>query len=282
MSTNVRYATILTEESDDLRIRYIANKHIFQNFDNAASYNPAYLSNIISIDNNTSVLSVYNSWVGVGATTPTDINNLFQVNSYTGNTQFVVGAGGVGINTSTVTDAPNVFSVYGSGYFSDSVGIGTNLATEKLRVDGNVQAFLFRARGADYAELEELDDSVVDIPADGKMIGFNDKGKVVLAYSNSIHFGIVSHKPSLIGNEKILDEIEKQRCIPIVYIGKVEVSLDKHVEIGDYIIPCKNGQDEIGIRTVSKKDIAFSDFIQAIGYIHRHISSTIYEVIVRI
>jgi len=282
MSTNVHYATILTEELDDLRIRYIANKHIFQNFNNAASYNSGYLSNIIGIDNNNSVLSIYNSWVGVGVTNPADIDNLFQVNTSSGNTKFVVGAGGVGINTSTVTNSPAVFSVYGGGYFSDSVGIGTNVATEKLRVDGNVQAFLFRARGADYAELEELDDTVVDIPVDGRMIGFNDKGKVVLTYSNSIHFGIVSHKPSLIGNEKILDEIEKQRCIPIVYIGKVEVSLHENVEIGDYIIPCKNGQDEIGIRTVSKKNIVFSDFIQAIGYIHRHISSTIYEVIVRI
>jgi len=279
MSTsNVRYATILTEEADNLRIRYIANKHIFQNFNPIASYNAAYLSNIIGIENNTSVFTITDDWVGVGVTYPSTVDNLFQVNN-----QFIVGTNNVGINTTSVASSLATFNVFGTGYFSDSVGIGTNSSGEKLRVDGNIQACLFKARGADYAELEKVDDSLPTLPKDGTLIGFNKHGNVVTKYSESIHFGVVSHKPSLLGNEKILEETEKERCIPIVYLGKVEMVLwDEDVSIGDYVIPCPQGGDTIGVKIIPKYKITFSDFVQVIGYVHRRISESVYEVIVRI
>lgn len=278
MSTsNVRYATILTEEVDNLRIRYIANKHIFQNFNPGASYNAAYLSNIIAIENNTSVFTITDNWVGVGITNPTSSDTSFQVN-----TQLVVGSTGVGINTSSVTDTLSTLSVYGTGYFSESVGIGTNIPNEKLRVDGNVQAFLFKARGADYAELEKIDESVTEIPTDGSIIGFNDQGNVVTTYSTSIHFGVVSHKPSLLGNEKLLDKEQREKCIPIVYVGKVDMVLPGDVSIGDYVSPCYEEGDTIGIQTISKEVITFGEFTKVIGYVHRRIAGSMYEVIVRI
>lgn len=277
MSTsNVRYATILTEEKDNLRIRYIANKHIFQNFNPTASYNAAYLSNIIGIENNTSVFTITDNWVGVGVTYPSSLDNSFQVNN-----QFIVGTNSVGINTFTVANS-STFNVFGTGYFSDSVGIGTNITGEKLRVDGNIQAFLFKARGADYAELEKVDDSLTTLPKDGTLIGFNKHGNVVTKYSESIHFGVVSHKPSLLGNEKILEEAERERCVPIVYLGKVEMVFSGDISIGDYMIPCAQEGDTIGVRIVPKHNITFTDFVQVIGYVHRRISESMYEVIVRI
>lgn len=283
--SGTKYATILTEESDDLRIRYLANKHIFQLFDPFASYNPAYLSNIISIDNNDSVLTMYNNWVGVGVTNPTATGNIFQVNNSSGNTQFIINNSCVGINTSSLGDATSTFNVIGSCYFSESVGIGTKVPTEKLRVDGNVQAFLFKAKGADYAEWEELEEGI-DIPKEGTVVGFNKHGKITSTYQESVHFGVVSHKPSLLGNEKLLES--STRCVPIVYVGKANLQLSQKeqevLEIGDFLLPKETMEGGITISILSRKMIRMEEYIQAIGYIHRKVPNTedIYEAILRI
>ena len=45
----------------------------------------------------------------------------------------------LGVNTSTASGLPQSLSVYGGGYFSGSVGIGTTTPSQKLDVMGNIQ-----------------------------------------------------------------------------------------------------------------------------------------------
>jgi hypothetical protein len=279
MST--KYATILTEPEDNLRIRYIANKHIFQNFNQGASYNSYYLSNIVGITNNDSVLTVYNRWVGVGVTTTSSSDNVFQVNSLAGNTILTVGNNTVGINTSSVLNSPGTFNVYGNTYLQGYVGIGTVNPTERLRVEGNVQAYMFRARGADYAEWEEVDKEEGILPTHGEIIGFTIDGKITTKWSKSIHFGVVSEKPSVLGNEKLLEETESKRYLPIIYMGKIQMYIDQEAAPGDYIIPIQGKTDKISYAIVSPKEITFSQYRVMIGYIHRNVEKQFYECIVR-
>lgn len=274
-----RYATVLTEKEDNQRIRYIANKHIFQTFKTSAVSDPYFLSNIVGINENNNILTITNGWVGVGTTTQTAAN-LFQVTNMFNNNLLSVNQSGVGINTSSPNADIFALSVFGSSYYSGDVGIGTTMPTEKLRVEGNVQAYIFKARGADYAEWEVLDENEKTIPKSGEVVGFNTQGKITTNYSDSVHFGVVSLKPSIIGNEEILEANKK--CVPVVYMGKIRMELDnENIQIGDYLIPILGNNNSITIDIKSPGSLTFKEYLTSIGYIHRFIEKRIYEIIIR-
>jgi len=274
-----KIATILIEKEDNQRIRYIANRHILQTFKTGDIENPYFLSNIVGNEQQESVLTITNGWVGIGVTNQF-ANNILQVNNENNNTLLAVNQTGVGINTSVPGNTNFSFSVYGSSYYAGDVGIGTTVATEKLRVEGNVQAYIFKARGADYAEWEAVSLNAGN-PKSGTVVGFNKQGQITAKYSESIHFGVVSLNPSIIGNEEILDSVNTY--LPVVYMGKIkmELNLMTNVQIGDYLIPCYDEADNITIITVSPNRILFQEYIKSIGYIHRHIEKSIYEIIIR-
>jgi hypothetical protein len=272
-----RYATILTEQEDNKRIRYIANRHIFQNFKPGDVSNPYFLSNIVGLNENNNTMTITNGWVGIGVTNQTG-NNLFQVDNSFFNTIFSINNNGVGINTAVPSDGDFSFSVFGSSYYGGDVGIGTTIATERLRVEGNVQAYIFKARGADYAEWEILSENCKK-PASGTVVGFNKEGKVTDKFSDSIHFGVVSLNPSIIGNEDILNH--NYECIPVVYMGKINMILPENCDIGDYLVPIEKEDNAIGLNIIHPKYIHFPEYIRSIGYIHRKIDKSTYEIIIR-
>ena len=184
-----KYATILTEDipGNDNQMRFLADKFVFQL---AAGNTDTYtLSNIVGYSANNSVMSIVDSWVGVGTTMPVRLNNVFDV-TYNGLTIITANTTAVGINT-TLTTNNMAMTVSGNSHFIGSVGIGTYFPKEKMQVYGNLMAFSFKASGGDYSEWELLAPNEVK-PEAGTAIGFNEDGKITNKWSQSKTFGIVS------------------------------------------------------------------------------------------
>jgi len=268
-----KYATILTESipGNDNQMRFLADKYVFQL---AATNTDTYtLSNIVGYDRNDAILSIVDKWVGIGTTVPVKINNVFDI-MFSGNPIVSVNQTSVGINTSIPTNNVSL-TVVGNSHYIGSVGIGTFFPKEKLQVYGNMMAFSYKASGGDYSEWELLEKGE-DIPEPGKIIGFNSNGKITNKWSDSKSFGVVSKKPSVIGNQDLYDANPDKISIPIVYLGKIDLDLDtEDGEAGDNIYIIKGVNDEIK-PTLLKNDI------NSIGYIRCKIEKNNYECIIRI
>jgi hypothetical protein len=270
-----KYATILTEDipGNDNQMRFLADKFVFQL---AAGNTDTYtLSNIVGYSANNSVMSIVDSWVGVGTTMPVRLNNVFDV-TYNGLTIITANTTAVGINT-TLTTNNMAMTVSGNSHFIGSVGIGTYFPKEKMQVYGNLMAFSFKASGGDYSEWELLAPNEVK-PEAGTAIGFNEDGKITNKWSQSKTFGIVSEKPSMIGNQDLYDAYPTETKIPIVYLGKIVLRLNETEigEAGDVLYVKESINDGIQITITHQEDK------YKIGYIRKKIEETLYECIIRI
>lgn len=270
-----KYATILTEDipGNENQMRFLADKFVFQL---AAGNTDTYtLSNIVGYNANTSVMSVVDSWVGVGTTVPVRLNNVFDV-MYNGVSIMTANRTAVGFNTTLTTDNMAI-TVSGNAHITGSVGIGTYFPKEKMQVYGNLMAFSFKASGGDYSEWEILENGE-SIPEAGTVIGFNKDGKITNKWSDSKTFGVVSYKPSMVGNQDLYDAHPTATKLPIVYIGKINLLLNpsENGEAGNMLYACEGPENSIVI-TVIEQDEKYK-----IGYIRRRIEGNHYECIIRI
>ena len=270
-----KYATILTETlpGSNSQMRFISDKHSFQlTGTNTDSYS---LSNIVGYDKNKTILSMVDNWVGIGTTVPVKLFNKFDV--YESGSILTANSTSVGIRTDRSTDNM-ALTVYGSAHITDNVGIGTFYPKERLQVYGNIMAFSFKASGGDYSEWELLEEGE-PVPEPGSVIGFNDQGKITSKWSLSKCFGIVSNKPSMIGNQDLYDAHPDAVKIPIVYMGKIDLILNDQGEAGHIIYPVQDTNDRIRLKIFPVKKQLTQP---SIGYIRRKIKEHLYEVIVRI
>lgn len=270
-----KYATILTEDltGTHSQMRFIADKHSFQlTGTNTDTYT---LSNIVGYDKNKTILSMADDWVGIGTTVPVKLFNKFDL--YESGSILTANATSVGIRTDQSTENM-ALTVYGSAHITDNVGIGTFYPKERLQVYGNIMAFSFKASGGDYSEWELLEEDE-PVPEPGSVIGFNDQGKITSKWSLSKCFGIVSNKPSVIGNQDLYDAHPEAIKIPIVYMGKINLNLKDQGEAGHYIYPVQDNNDSIRLKIFPIKKSLSQPYI---GYIRRKIKEDLYEVIVRI
>lgn len=270
-----KYATILTEDipGNNHQMRFIADKHSFQlTGTNTDTYT---LSNIVGYNENKTVLSMVDNWVGIGTTIPIKLFNKFDV--YDSSSILTVNSTSVGIGTNQSTENMSL-TVYGSAHITDNVGIGTFYPKERLQVYGNIMAFSFKASGGDYSEWELLEKGET-IPEPGTVIGFNDQGKITSKWSKSKCFGIVSNKPSIIGNQDLYDAHPNETKIPVVYMGKIVLHLKDEGAAGDYIYVVQDTNDHIRLKIFP---VLKQWNPNAIGYIRRKIKEQLYEVIVRI
>lgn len=279
-----KYATILTEDipGNDSQMRFIADKHVFQlTGTNTDTYS---LSNIVGYDANQTIMSMVDNWVGIGTTVPVKTFNKMDI--YGDSSIVTINNTSVGIRTSQPT-ADTTFSVYGSAHITDNVGIGTFYPKEKLQVYGNIMAFSFKASGGDYSEWELLAEGESQ-PEAGSVIGFNKDGRITSKWSQSKCFGIISVKPSIIGNQDLFDAHPNDVKIPIVYMGKINLVIpdgDEYAgwnenivgEAGDFITVMEGVDDTIKLGISQSQSSE-----KSIGYIRRKISKGTYEVIVRI
>lgn len=270
-----KYATILTEDipGSNHQMRFIADKHSFQL---TGTNNDTYtLSNIVGYNQNETIVSMVDNWVGIGTTVPLKLFNKLDV--YQNGPILTANSTSVGIRTNQSTN-DMALTVYGSAHITDNVGIGTFYPKERLQVYGNIMAFSFKASGGDYSEWELLEENE-SIPQPGTVIGFNDQGKITSKWSNSKCFGIVSHKPSIVGNQDLYDAHPNETKVPVVYMGKIELSIKDNGNAGDLIYPVQDLEDRIRLKIFPTQK-AFSQ--PSIGYIRRKIKEHLYEVIVRI
>jgi len=270
-----KYATILTEDipGNENQMRFLADKYVFQL---AGGNTDTYtLANIVGYNANSSIFSMVDSWVGIGTTVPVRLNNVFDV-TYNGINIMTANRTSIGINTSLPTDNM-ALTVSGNAHFIGSVGIGTYFPKEKMQVYGNLMAFSFKASGGDYSEWELLAPNEVK-PEPGTAIGFDENGKVTSKWSKSKTFGVVSYKPSMIGNQDLYDSHPEDIKIPVVYLGKINIKIDTLEEgnAGDSLYVCEGKEDSIEI-TIIRKDDKYK-----IGYIRRKIELNEYECIIRI
>ena len=194
-----KYATILTEDipGSNSQMRFISDKHVFQL--TGTNSDTTTLSNVVGYNANQTVLSMVNNWVGIGTTVPLQLFNKLDV--YDSGPILTANATSVGIRTDRSTNEM-ALTVYGSAHITDNVGIGTFYPKEKVQVYGNIMAFSFKASGGDYSEWELLAPEE-STPLPGNLIGFNTEGYVTQKWSQSKSFGVVSHKPSMVGNQAV-------------------------------------------------------------------------------
>jgi hypothetical protein len=270
-----KYATILTEDipSNENQMRFLADKFVFQLA--AGNTDTFTLSNIVGYNANNSVMSIVDSWVGVGTTLPVRLNNVFDV-TYNGLSIITANTTAIGINTTLTTDNM-AMTVSGNTHFIGSVGVGTYFPKEKMQVYGNLMAFSFKASGGDYSEWEILGCDEV-VPEPGTAIGFNEDGRITNKWSQSKTFGIVSEKPSMIGNQDLYDAYPTETKLPIVYLGKIVLRLNanENGKAGDILYVCEGEKNSIQITTKQQEDK------YKIGYIRKKVDETVFECIIRI
>lgn len=144
------------------------------------------------------------------------------------------------------------------------------------------------ASGADYAEYMYKSDGCCEI-AKGEIVGVNSEGKLTKVYDESVSFVVKSTDPSIVGgdvwftdvlpdaaaDEDKADfdermELARQKVDRIAFCGQVPISYV--AEVGDYIIPIRNGDGTIGIETT--KTPTFEQHLKCVGKVWKIVDST--------
>ena len=154
----------------------------------------------------------------------------------------------------------------------------------------------FNASGADYAEYMTKDSDFSALKGD--LLGVLPSGKLTNQFDAAIHFLLKSTNPCMVGGdvwgtEAIVGEkpknpeesateeekakyaatlaawesrleAERQKVDRMAFAGQVPVNIQGTTP-GDYIIPLRNVDGTIGIAAVSKADVTFAQYQNAVG-----------------
>ena len=158
-----------------------------------------------------------------------------------------------------------------------SINSASNISAVNLTVQNYVVA-----PGADYAEYVKKEDPSVNFKA-GDVVGINRDGQVTNVFANSVHFAIVSTKPSFIGGNPWLSDVPTSPEDPsfaeykavmkqyekIAFCGCVKVNAvnAQQAQPGAYIVPAANGSGLIESTFVGANYMSFAQYVKSVGHI---------------
>ena len=115
--------------------------------------------------------------------------------------------------------------------------------------------------GADYAERVERE-SASDVFQSGEIVGINADGKLTKAFSKSVHFGVISAQPGVVGNDGISEETSEL----VAFTGCVDVNVPG-AKTGEYIIPVAGASDSISGVAKSSDQVSLAEYMSAVGHV---------------